>query len=587
MGEKVVIASKEQERTARDNATERVISMPLGPSISGAAARIEQEREMDAEDKKDGIVIDDGEETNLDFTKAKVREVQALHPVPEHLDPFTQALLSGVDPMAAHQALTLTYPIMAFMGCNIRVMYSEKNLRWMSGQSWQMGGSGCGKTQVLRAVEDLFLSKEKQKNADNAKKAAAHTILSEKERKETGLPTEKVRIMLGIPTAFALLLQMQVNGDGAMYISCSECGEFSKKIQSTYYSLLLDMMKQSYDGMGEAYMHKAGDKMYYAPSMKLCCNIGGTIDPMYKIFRQCDSDGTLSRGAVTMLGERKDVKKEGPYKDPDWDGEELTTLLEGAERLRNFDNTFKEVDESTVDELTSCNKKSNENDGSLQRVYEDAKGDSGLCPTAPEYYHSLQKERIRRALNVPAFIQLGKEIKEHLTLLGEISDDCCSRADERAMAMCYLLYVANGLDKIEGDESCADVYNDILSGIVNVAHWWVMSSIDCALAIQTQLNSRSRSHRDEIRLAYKEAMGASAAKSIYNDRCAAFTVFEREHQGEVVNVRFVRDNCERFQGMSLKTVHRFIVDRNWREISRGKYRVPSPERKEAENEEKN
>ena len=148
--------------------------------------------------------------------------------------------------------------------------------------------------------------------------------------------------MDSIPTALALLQQMQINGGGAMYLSCSECGEFGKKIKAPYYSIILDMMKKSYDGTGEAYMHKSNSAMYYVPSMKLCCNIGGTFDPMYGIFSQCDSDGTLSRGAVTIIGERKDEIKYGAYIPPCWTKEQTEVLLKGAMRLRNFNNTYNE-----------------------------------------------------------------------------------------------------------------------------------------------------------------------------------------------------------------------------------------------------
>ena len=296
---------------------------PIGPSIEIARQQLEEEKAIAAS------CIDDGEET-IDISKYKVRDVQAMSPIPEQLDPFTEALLGGVDPMSAHQAMTLSYPILAFMGQNARVLYDDGTLRWMSGQSWQMGGSGCGKSLVLRSLEQMFLAKEIAETDEAARKAAAYTLLSEKERKETSMPQEKVRILDTVPTALALLMQMQINEGGAMYLSCSECGEFGKKIRTPYYSLVLDMMKKSYDGTGEAYLHKASDKMYYVPSMKLCCNIGGTIDPMFRIFRQCDSDGTLSRGAVTILGERKNEETEGAYKAPKWTKEQTDVLLAGA-----------------------------------------------------------------------------------------------------------------------------------------------------------------------------------------------------------------------------------------------------------------
>ena len=567
----IITATKEQERKAADRAVIRLSGRPLGPSIAQAAADVKEKEELEAADKlavergevvEDEVIYKDGKAT-LDLTNKNIRQIQMLNPVPEKLDPFTQALLDGVDPMAAHQALTLTFPIMAFLGHNIRVLYEDGTLRWMCGQSWQMGGSGCGKSLVLREIENLFLSEEKKKNAENAQKAAAYSLLSEKERKETNLPDEEVRIMDSVPTALALLQQMQVNGGGAMYLSCSECGEFGKKIKGTYYALVLDMMKKSYDGIGESYMHKTNSGMYYVPSMKLCCNIGGTIDPMYGIFRQCDSDGTLSRGAVTMLGERKDEKKDGPYKAPSWTKEQVEVLLKGAMRLRNFNNTYNEDDLFKNDEGDK---------ESMERVFDSARDSEGNIPTIAEYNISMQKERIRRALNVEAFQALGKEIKRYLVNIGEIADDCCSRANERAMALCYLLYIANGLN----EDISASEKSETIQRIIDVARWWVRSSIDCAIAVQKQLNLNSKSQRENIRNNYKEVMGASGAQQILVTRAKALREYEAGHVGEQRTLKEIHDGIALFRDISLKQVQRIVDAWGWKRASYAKYLIPEP-----------
>lgn len=580
----IITATKEQERKAADKAVIRLSGKTLGPSIAQAAADVKEKAEIEAADKfaerngeieQDEIIYKDGVAT-LNLSDMNIRQIQMLNPVPEELDPFTEALLGGVDPMAAHQALTLTFPIMAFLGHNIRVLYEDGTLRWMCGQSWQMGGSGCGKSLVLRELENLFLSEEKKRNAENAQKAAAYSLLSEKERKETNMPEEEVRIMDSVPTALALLQQMQINGGGAMYLSCSECGEFGKKIKGQYYALVLDMMKKSYDGTGESYMHKTNSGMYYVPSMKLCCNIGGTIDPMYGIFRQCDSDGTLSRGAVTMLGERKDEKKDGPYKSPDWTKEQVEVLLRGAMRLRNFNNTFNENDGSTgspqENENLNLNDNDDENEKINSRIYEGARDSEGNIPSLAEYNISMQKERIARALNIPAFQALGREIKRYLVDIGEIADDCCSRANERAMALCYLLYVANGLYE-DVPESEKD---ETMRRIVDVARWWVRSSIDCAIAVQKQLNINSKSQRESIRNNYKEVMGASGAQKLLVTRAEALRKYEAEYTGEQRTLKEIHDDISLFRDLSLKQTQRIIDAWGWKRASYAKYLIPMP-----------
>ena len=101
--------------------------------------------------------------------------------------------------------------------------------------------------------------------------------------------------------------------------------------------------------------------------------------------------------------------------------------------------------------------------------------------------------------------------------------------------------------------------------------------MDCAIAVQPQLNANSKSNREEIRAAYKRTMGASAAQNIYKERCVALEKYECEHGGEVVSLREVRDSNELFSKLSLRTVLREIQGRGWKEVSRGKYRVPGKE----------
>ena len=508
------------------------------------------------------------DEIDVNFNEFSVRYMQSLYPVPERLDPFTEALLGGVDPVAVHQTLTLSYPILAFLGYKARVLYADGILRWMCGQSWQMGGSGSGKSIVLRSLENLFLARELTEKNVAAKKEADYSQLPEEERNKTPKPRAKLRILDAVPSAIAMLEQMQINGDGLMYLSCTEGGEFAKKISSQYYALILDMMKKSYDGTGEAFLHKTKEKTYFVPSMKLCCNIGGTIDPMYKIFRHCDSDGTLSRGTLVILGERKDEKMEGAYKRPKWTTEQMAVLHEGAYRLRRFDNRFNENENFYLND--------NDDENSLERAYEGAKDSEGNAPTFEEYCVSVQEERERLALSVPEIIAFGKEIKADLAVIGEIADDCCSRANERAQAMCYLLYIANGLAEVPREER-GDKYEETLRRIIGVVRWWTKCSIDCALAVQRQLNANSRSHREEIRLAYKEAIGASAESTV-KIRDRAFGEFETLHAGEVVNTTFVKDNISILGKMSLRNIKRLIDERGWPEAFHGKYVVTGKEK---------
>ena len=265
-----------------------------------------------------------------------------------------------------------------------------------------------------------------------------------------------------------------------------------------------------------------------------------------------------------------------------WTKEQVKVLLSGAYRLRNFDNRYKEVDELSVDELTSLNQNSNENEKyseSDERVYESAKDDEGCIPTVDEYYFSMQEERVRLALCVPEIISFGKEVKKELRQIGEISSDCCSRANEIAQGMCYLLYIANGLADVPESERDGE-YHETLRRIIDVARWWIKMSIDSAISVQTELNANSKSHREEIRMAYKQRAGESATRLIYNEREEVFKRYEAEHAGEIVTAREVRDSSQILQKVVIRTVTRNLQDRGWKEVSRGKWRVPGQKTEE-------
>lgn len=564
----VIQSNAELERMSHDNATEKMSFLsPFGPTIKEAKEAVALEKELVEDERRleeEGVAVD--------FTKCKIREVQEMCPLPERLDPFTEALLGGVDSMAYHQALSLSYPILGFLGSNTRVLYASGKLRWMSGQTWQMGGSGTGKSEVLRALEELFLSVEREVAIANAMKMAEYSLLSEKERKETAMPSQEVRILDSIPTAIALLLQMQINGGGAIYLSCTECGEFGKKINAPYYSVILDMFKKSFDGTGESFTHKPSDKVYFVRSMKLCFNIGGTIDPMYKIFRQCDSDGTLSRGCVTMIGESKNEDIDGPYKSPEWTKEQRMLLMAGADRLRHFNNTYKEELKNETDD----DPLNGQDDPYSDEVYDRAHDCEGNIPTRAEYLHSIEEQRVKLALSVPAIVAFGRETKKELARIGEIASDCCSRANEIAQAMAYLLYIANGLAEVPENEREAQYY-DTLGRIIDVARWWVHRSIEAALAVQTNLNLNSKSQRENIRSAYKQQVGESATRLIYNEREEFFKQYEREHAGEIVTTRQLRDSSEVLSRVVMRTVERDLEDRRWPKVARGKWLVPKHE----------
>jgi len=481
-------------------------------------------------------------EITLDAGKCSVRDILAINPVPDKLDPFTEALIGGVDPMSAHQALTLAFPILSFLGQHARVLYSDGTLRWISGQSWQMGGSGCGKSLVLRALEELFLSREIREKTENARKAAAYTMLSETERRGIPVPQEKVRLFDSIPTALALLQQAQINDGEAIYISCSECGEFAKKIANPYYALVLDMMKKSYDGTGAPFLHKTADKTYFVPSMRLCCNVGGTIDPMFRIFRRCDADGTLSRASLTILGERKNDPSEGAYKAPCWSLEQKRLMWTAAERLREFDNRYRECETDV------------ENNP--------AEVEDGI--SVAEQDDRLMEERRSRALCVPEIVALGNEIKAHLASYGtEIIDDCCSRADERAMGLAYLLYIAN-------DESA-----DVLGDIISTVRWWVKISIDCAYAVQLAINSGTHSYKEIVRSNYKAQGINRVQQEVDIARDEAFREYETMYEGEEKSIADFQQ-IPILRALCPRTVRRLVQDRGYKSVKRGVYIVHSP-----------
>ena len=439
----------------------------------------------------------------LDAGRCSVRDILAINPLPDKLDPFTAALVGGCDPVSAHQAVTL---------------------------------SGSGKSLVLQALEQLFLAREMREKTENARMAAAYTMLSAKERRELPVPQQKVRIFDGIPTALALLQQAQINDGEAIYISCTECGEFAKKAGNPYYALVFDMMKKSYDGIGSPYLHKTADKTYFVSSMRLCSNVGGTIEPMFRIFRQCDSDGTLSRGSLTMLGERKNEQADGAYKAPCWTPEQKRLMWQAADRLRDFDNRFREHDAAVADD--------------------------GL--SVEEREDRLLEERRRRALCVPEIIALGGEVKALLASYGtEVIDDCCSRADERAMGLAYLLYIANG----ETD--------DVLPEIVSAVRWWVKMSIDCAYALQLAINREVRSHRDLVRGNFKMQGIVRVQHEVDDARDEAFRAFEKQYEGTEKSLDEMHE-IPIFQPLSLRTIRRLVQQRGYKSVKRGVYLVQSP-----------
>ena len=535
--------------------------LSLGPSLKRIGEEVKAKMEREA----------------LDPAICAAKDILARNPLPEDLDPFTRTLLGGVDEVAAHQALTLVLPILAFLGQNARVIYNDDTLRWISGQSWQMGGSGCGKSLVLRKLEELFLARELRQNIENAKVASDYSLLSEKEKKETPVPDVELHILDSIPTALALLQQMQINKGGAIYISCSECGEFGKKIGNPYYSLVLDMLKKSYDGVGEPFMHKNKEAIYYTPSMKLCCNIGGTIDPMFKIFRHCNADGTLSRSNLTILPERKDEKVDGKYKSPSWTMEEKQLLWEAADRLRNTNNTFKENEKIISD--PEC--------GALLEKFGYRMAE-GMPPSVEQLESAVAQERLERAFSVAEVQQLGLDIKCYLAGLGDVAADCCSRADERAMGLCYLLLIANGFrfehhsanaDSADrADNSSAGDDARLVRQVVEVVRWWVMMTIDCALAVQNRIDLKIRSEKRGVMNAYGEIRHVSS--EIQEARNFAFADYEERNRGQTLSIDGLREYAV-FANLHFSTLYRLTVERGWKSIRRGAYRLPDKEEEAA------
>lgn len=460
--------------------------------------------------------------------KSSLKKVQQLYGLPERLDPFTETLLAGVDPVAVHQTVTLTMPILSFLAQNMRVKYCDGQRRWICGQSWQVGASGCGKSLVLRSLEDLFLAQEKEENRKAAEEAAAYSMLSEKERKETPPPAAAVRMIDGVPTAIAVLIQLQINKGDGIYITCSECGEMSKKIRNNYYSVLLDMLKKSYDGEGESYMHKTSTTTYFVHSMKICANVGGTVDPMLKIFKWVNKDGTLSRGNITILPERKDEKKDGVYRAPSWSDEQRQMLMDCAERLRRFDN--KDL------------------------------SDDSVCD-----------ERI---------LSLGQRVKQHITSIGETADDCCSRADERAMGLAYLLCAANGCIVCSEEGEVSVVHSEeadrTVEACIEVARWWIMQCINAALAMQERLDFGTKSQKEAFAQAYKTVSLKSLAEKVKDAREEAFRSFETKYEGQQKRVEDFRE-MPAFVDLSERSLRRAVSERNYESTKRGFYLIARKE----------
>ena len=564
-------ATQDVAALAREEATRRKL-VNLGPSINGMKAALEAKQvekelptaaptqEMEAEYK--GLPADPKDWSMKELLESK--------PVPEDIDPFSRTLIGGCDPVASHQVMTLIVPIIAFLGHNARALYGDSLLRWICGQSWQMGGSGRGKSVVLRELESLFLSKEMSETKAAVREVAKYAMLSEKERKEKPQPPNKVFIYKNFPTSIALLEQMQKNGGGAIYFSCTECGELAKKVSQTSYSTLLDMMKQSYDGIGEDYMHQNKEIMLYAQSMKICCNIGGTDDPIYKVFSYCNADGTLSRGNLTILPQRKNEKVDGKYKSPSWTTKERSFLRECADRLRMFSNNFHE--NKNVEEIDEC--------GALLDKY-GLKANDTFVPTVQDLEDCIQIERCRRAVCIPEVLELGGDIKDYLFSLGDVAANCCSRADERAMGICYLLLIANGYGPLRSDggaeahslEARTPEDYQLLRQCINVSRWMMMICIDCAMAVQTVLDSNTKSMKESLQSALDDTVKKHVSSEVQAVRELAFSELEARHAGEEITIKDVMA-CDIFAKLHLSTVYRLINDRGWKASKKGFYLMP-------------
>ena len=515
-----------------------------------------------AEPEKSGLPADPKDWSMKDLLESK--------PLPEDIDPFSRTLLGGVDPIAVHQAMTVVIPILCQLGEQSRVLYSPHRLRWMCGMSWQMGVSGSGKSEVQRELEKLFLSKDLKENSMNAKEASKYALLSEKEKKETPVPEEKVRIFMGLPTSLALVQQMQVNDGGAIYISCTECGEFGKKIAQTSYNAIPDMMKRSYDGTGEEYIHKTLQGSLYVPSMKLNANFSGTIDPVFKVFRYNNADGTLSRCNLTILPRRKDEEKEGVYKEPHWAMKERIFLRECADRLRTFNNKFHENEKP--DEIDECN--------ALLEKY-GLRADENYVPTVQDLEDCVYTEQCDKAVCIPEVLELGRDIKKYLVSFGDMAADSCSRANERAMGLCYLLLIANGFaplrnyggSEVHSGEAWTAEDRQLLSQCINTARWWIDISIDCALALQSILDLHTPSVKNGMLAAFGETVKKRALKEAA--RQAAFQDIETKHRGEAVPITVMRE-YKIFANLDRSMWYRLAEKRGWEPAKKGLFRLPEP-----------
>ena len=520
-----------------------------------------------AEPEKSGLPADPKDWSMKDLLESK--------PLPEDIDPFSRTLLGGVDPIAVHQAMTVVIPILCQLGEQSRVLYSPHRLRWMCGMSWQMGVSGSGKSEVQRELEKLFLSKDLKENSMNAKEASKYSLLSEKEKKETPVPEEKVRIFMGLPTSLALVQQMQVNDGGAIYISCTECGEFGKKIAQTSYNAIPDMMKRSYDGTGEEYIHKTLQGSLYVPSMKLNANFSGTIDPVFKVFRYNNADGTLSRCNLTILPKRKDEEKDGVYKEPHWAMKERIFLRECADRLRTFNNKFHENEKP--DEIDECN--------ALLEKY-GLRADENYVPTVQDLEDCVYTEQCDKAVCIPEVLELGRDIKKYLVSFGDMAADSCSRANERAMGLCYLLLIANGFaplrnsggDEIHSGEAWTAEDRQLLSQCINTARWWIDISIDCALALQSILDLHTPSVKNGMIAAFGETVKKRALKEAA--RQAAFQDIETKHRGEEVPITVMRE-YKIFANLDRSMWYRLAEKRGWEPAKKGLFRLPEPTQEDA------
>ena len=165
---------------------------------------------------------------------------------------------------------------------------------------------------------------------------------------------------------------------------------------------------------------------------------------------------------------------------------------------------------------------------------------------------------------MPEIIALGNEIKAHLASYGtEIIDDCCSRADERAMGLAYLLYIAN-------DESA-----DVLSDIISTVRWWVKISIDCAYAVQLAINSGTHSYKEIVRCNFKTQGISRVQQEVDSARDEAFREYETMYEGEEKSIADFQQ-IPILRALCPRTVRRLVQDRGYKSVRRGVYVVHSP-----------